>query len=624
MGGHYGSVQLRCDDRTRVRAAAEAVACQLNLKCLVGPALNGWVGVYPEGNGQDHTVGEQIAAAVGGPALHLLVHDDDVLAYWLWVDGQLVDRYWSAPGDFGEANRAEEQPLVGDPERFAFVLDAAGRAKLRKLLRRNPRPTFESKRLAALGTALGIRNLVTAFEYLTGGDAGGVTGWPRRFREVPAGRAQAERARRAASKAKIKAERARLQAEGLLLVCDEQADRMLPTATAAADGLIVTWSDPWRQRRLVQFHCHPWKVPTTPADLLRTPEGHIDSLASGQAARRLATSAGHVVRIWDRSDDGWQVVADIADESWAGDLAISPDGSRIAYKRNEPRELVVADIASGQRVGAVGRLGMDRQVAFSPDGMWLAVAGVTLGVVPLVTPLVLRSVPISGHRPSGPTHLRGPLDAQAAVESQQGKVRALKDVADAGEGAATTADLQSVELRSVRLKADAILARARQQFDSLAGKARTSAEHCCCVGFDALGRWMWVGTELGLRVYDWAAVKGLAAGGRLSAVWAFNVPAVGPPPRSSISYGYVYAAVGEVEGGGVVFGGLTAQLFRMDLSDGRVTRLVDVTGGGVISGLAMSADGSTLGVCSYVREKGGLPVSSALEVWDYRRLVARA
>jgi hypothetical protein len=117
MGGFYGSVQLRTGDHAAVLAAATAVAEAMNIKCLVGPALNGWVGVYPEGNGQDHTVGERLAAAVGGHALHLLVHDDDVLAYWLWHDGKLVDRYWSAPGYFGDARRAEGQSLWANNER---------------------------------------------------------------------------------------------------------------------------------------------------------------------------------------------------------------------------------------------------------------------------------------------------------------------------------------------------------------------------------------------------------------------------------------------------------------------------------------------------------------------------
>ncbi len=75
MGGFYGSTQLRTTDRPRVLAAAEAVAREMRIECLVGPALGGWVGVYPEGNGQDDVVGQRLAAAVGGHALHVLVRD---------------------------------------------------------------------------------------------------------------------------------------------------------------------------------------------------------------------------------------------------------------------------------------------------------------------------------------------------------------------------------------------------------------------------------------------------------------------------------------------------------------------------------------------------------------------
>jgi hypothetical protein len=611
MGGFYGSVQLRTADRAAVLAAAEAVARAMNIKCLVGPPLNGWIGVYPEGNGQDHTVGQRIAAAIGGHALHLLVHDDDVLAYWLWHDGQLVDRYWSAPGYFGEENRAEEKRLVGDVERFAFVLGGAERDRLRTLLSRTSKPTFESERLRAVGELLGMRNAVSAYEQLDGGERRGIVGW-RRFSEVPPGRAQRERAKRAAEKSKLKAERARLRAEGLLLVYEEDAER-LPTATAVLDGFIVVWRQRLGQgERVAQYHHPPWEVPTPPSEVVWPPGGHVNGTVSDRAARRLAT-AGDMIRIWDRSGDGWRLVAEIADAGLAGDLAISPDGLHVAGKRNDPRELVVANVAAGERFGAVPRLNMDRQIAFSPDGTWLAVAGVTLGVVPLVPPLTLRSIPISGHRPSGANPLRGPPDGQAVHNAPQ-----------VDDRAATADDLRSVELRSVRLKAEAVHAQARRRIEAMVGSSRFSAELCFCVGFDALGRWMWVGTEIGLRVYDWGAVKGLPPDARLPPVWAFDVPRVGPAPRWSISYGYVYAAVAEVDGRGVVFGGLSGQLFRMDLSDGRVAHLADVTGGGAISGLTMTADGSALGVCSYLRGQDGLSMRGALEVWDYRRLVDRA
>ena len=91
MGGFYGSTQLRTADRPRVLAAAEAVARERSIKCLVGPALSGRVGVYPEGHGQNHRVGERLAAAIGGHARNVLVHDDDVPAYWLWHDGRRRD-----------------------------------------------------------------------------------------------------------------------------------------------------------------------------------------------------------------------------------------------------------------------------------------------------------------------------------------------------------------------------------------------------------------------------------------------------------------------------------------------------------------------------------------------------
>ena len=56
MGAFYGSVQVRSKDRDPVKAAAEEVARQRQICMLIGPVLNGWIGVYPEGSGQDGTV----------------------------------------------------------------------------------------------------------------------------------------------------------------------------------------------------------------------------------------------------------------------------------------------------------------------------------------------------------------------------------------------------------------------------------------------------------------------------------------------------------------------------------------------------------------------------------------
>ena len=45
MGAFYGSVQLRSEDRDGVKAAADEVARQRQIRMLIGPTLNGWVGV---------------------------------------------------------------------------------------------------------------------------------------------------------------------------------------------------------------------------------------------------------------------------------------------------------------------------------------------------------------------------------------------------------------------------------------------------------------------------------------------------------------------------------------------------------------------------------------------------
>src|SRR5262249_54027506 len=59
MGGFYGSVQVKSGDRDRVKAVADRVARARQIRMLVGPVLNDWVGVYPEHSGQDETVGQE-------------------------------------------------------------------------------------------------------------------------------------------------------------------------------------------------------------------------------------------------------------------------------------------------------------------------------------------------------------------------------------------------------------------------------------------------------------------------------------------------------------------------------------------------------------------------------------
>src|SRR4051812_17155532 len=193
MGGFYGSVQVRTEDRDRVKRVAESVARAKSVKCLVGPALNGWVGVYSENNGQDELIGEALARELAGDVLHVLVHDDDVFAYWLWRDGALVDSFYDPPGYFGEEQRAEQEEMAGNPEAFRPFLAPDKLRALAGLLRRDrPRATFQVERLDKFAKLLGIRNAVTAFEYLQEGDREGIRGW-KQFEELPAAQVAVEK-----------------------------------------------------------------------------------------------------------------------------------------------------------------------------------------------------------------------------------------------------------------------------------------------------------------------------------------------------------------------------------------------------------------------------------------------
>ena len=81
MGAFYGSIQVRSIDRDEVKAAVESLACESQRKFLIGPILDGWIAVYPDGSGQDRDSAAALAARLNAPLLQLIVHDDGVLVY---------------------------------------------------------------------------------------------------------------------------------------------------------------------------------------------------------------------------------------------------------------------------------------------------------------------------------------------------------------------------------------------------------------------------------------------------------------------------------------------------------------------------------------------------------------
>jgi hypothetical protein len=208
---------------------------------LIGPVIDGWIGLYPEMNGQDERVGAAIAEQINADVLHLILHDDDVFAYWLYRRGDLVDSFWSAPGYFGEDNRAKDEAMAGNPEAFRPIL-AERVSRLAGLLRRGEEQELTADdQLAEFAAVLRISNALSAYEYLKAGETEGVKKW-RLFTEVSAERVSADAQVARRRRSEVNAARKKLKSDRLLLLHDERKEGGRPYGCAFANGFVVAWA----------------------------------------------------------------------------------------------------------------------------------------------------------------------------------------------------------------------------------------------------------------------------------------------------------------------------------------------------------------------------------------------
>ena len=169
MGAFYGSVQVRGDDRDAIRAAVEGLSRKTGRKFLLGPSLDGWIGIYPDDCGQDLELAGDLARRLSGEAFAVRVHDDDFFAYEYYRGGELVDAYDSAFVNGDEAFGEEPLEPNSRPEAFAhLVSDQAGLESLnqRLLAQGTQRDLLATELLEAFAEALGIRNVITSYDYL--------------------------------------------------------------------------------------------------------------------------------------------------------------------------------------------------------------------------------------------------------------------------------------------------------------------------------------------------------------------------------------------------------------------------------------------------------------------------
>jgi hypothetical protein len=562
MGAFYGSIQVRRDDRDAVLTAVERVATERGVRCLVSPVLNGWIGVYPEHYGQDDTFGAGLARELSGLVLHMLVHDSDVMVYWLWQDHQLVDSYVSRPGRFGAGDQMAQERMSGEPESFRAVIGSKV-DKLADVLRRDaPDWAFEDERLERFAKVLGIANGSSAYEHLKQGRTPR-KGW-RRFTELPHTDAGTTKNEKRESRSRAKRERRQLEQHGLLLLRDER--RMPPHGCAVERGFVVAWPDYAAGAASIDAYHAPWRAGISSG--IDT-QPHIGAVASAAGGRRVAMAAGNVVRVWDIDGETWKSIANIPEPDLAIGLAITADGTRMAHSSR--REIVVTRIGDGEALARLpGRSA--KEMALHPSGEWLVTTGGTLGVIDVRRTPHWRDLTIRRNVSAGSVFgaLLESHMARLDSHSAPGRTETATNAAVYPESYAAAV----AEAQALRTLADA-------------------TEQVRCAGFSRDGEWLWCGTNAGLRIFRWESVADKSVSGDMpKPAWQYECPTDPAAPSSRD----VLAIAEESGSPAVVFGGADGRLYRFDLETGNARELAKLPGHARVRGLAVATDGATLGV----------------------------
>jgi WD40 repeat protein len=208
-----------------------------------------------------------------------------------------------------------------------------------------------------------------------------------------------------------------------------------------------------------------------PLSVLTDHTEQVQCLGLSPDGSRMASSTYHEVFLWQRDGKGFKVVDRLTDyEPAVSSIVFSPDGSAIATieddTQTQVRRIVIYDV-SGNRLAAIGKFENQEtnlssgytQVAFSPDGQWLAAGyggtptltifhrdGKTFGISQTVPSIELGSVKSVAFSPDGALLFtghrqdirewrleRGTWQAEATFTPHEGAIRDMKFSIDGTE-----------------------------------------------------------------------------------------------------------------------------------------------------------------------------------------------
>lgn len=167
MGGFYSNYTLRGPSQQAV------VSALAGRKAIVTPEDNGCIVVFEEQtDDQDMEFIGHLATYLSEnlhcSVLAVVDHDDDILYYQLYEDGDLIDEYDSTPGYF-DPSAEPSAPAGGNARRLCAAFDASDNAAVEKILRKSSFGkdgySFAFQRHADLVRALGLSDFAVGKAY---------------------------------------------------------------------------------------------------------------------------------------------------------------------------------------------------------------------------------------------------------------------------------------------------------------------------------------------------------------------------------------------------------------------------------------------------------------------------
>ena len=167
MGNFYVNYTLRGPGQIEVADALSGHSA------IVTPSQLGCVVAFDEESEmQDESIIAKLALQLSFelhcPVLAVLNHDDDILCYWLYNNGELLDRYDSAPG-FLDTSATPSNPAGGHAEKLCKAFGSKDMANVDTILSKpfgdKDGYIFAVDRHADLAKALGLPMYGVGFGY---------------------------------------------------------------------------------------------------------------------------------------------------------------------------------------------------------------------------------------------------------------------------------------------------------------------------------------------------------------------------------------------------------------------------------------------------------------------------